>query len=110
MAARFKLVTLAILALFTSGLRAPSLPSLEPGSDGEEQVTAYRPASLPALAPARHSRGLEAARKAPFLAVLSCAPLLGPSLSYGETLDARVEQPRTRPLSPRTSRGPPAIA
>lgn len=102
-------VILAILALFTAGLRAPSLPSLEPGHDSEAQLTAYRAAALPALAPARHGAAPEAARKAPCLAILPCCPIWSLTLSFCGELTLLAERPRSRADIPRTSRGPPSL-
>ena len=107
--AGWKMVTLAIIALFTISLRAPLLPALEPGPDSAEQVTAYRAAALPALAPARPGRSLEGARKVLFLALLPCCPALPSPLSVCATLAPLTDQLRSLPVLPRTSRGPPAF-
>lgn len=100
---------LAIVALFTTGLRAPSLPSLDLGQASAEQVTAYRATALPVLSSARHGRSLEAARKAPFLAVLPCGPTLSLALSFCCTLPSLADELRPLPALTRTSRGPPSL-
>jgi len=102
-------VILAIIALFTAGLRAPSLPSLETGHDAEAQVTAYRATALPALAPARHGPAPEAARKAPCLAILPCCPIWALTFSLCGEPTRLAERPRSRADIPRTSRGPPSF-
>jgi len=109
MRACWRSVILAIAALFTTGLRAPSLPLLDAGQDSDEQVTAYRATAPPVLAPARHGRSLESARKTPFLAVLPCCPELSLALAFYFTLVPFSEQRCSPPALPRTSRGPPVF-
>lgn len=101
------IVTLAILAMFTTGLRAPSLPTLNSAHDGEEQVSAYRSAEAPVLSPARHGRSVEASRKAPLVAVLPGRLFLSPTRSDFAVQTPLKSELGALPLSPRTSRGPP---
>lgn len=100
---------MAIIALFTAGLRPVSLPSHDLGQDSEEQITAYCATAPPVLSPARHGRLLDTARKAPFLAVLPCCPALSLTLSSSCALAPLSDQLRSLPALPRTSRGPPAF-
>lgn len=105
-----QIVILAIVALFTTSLRAPSLPSLDLGQESEEQVTAYRATTPPLLSPARHGRSFEGARKAPFLAILPSCPVLFLPLSFCCALSPLADQLRSLPALPRTSRGPPSLS
>jgi hypothetical protein len=107
MRAYARVVILAIVALFTAGLRAPSLPRLESGST-EDQVSAYRGDALPALSPSRHGRAPETARKAPLLAVLPSLPLLLPTPCSCIEPSPPAQLLRSRPELCRTSRGPPS--
>lgn len=109
MRAGWRVVILAIVALFTTGLRAPSWSLLDAGQASDAQVTAYRATAPPVLAPARPGRSIESARKAPFLAVLPCCPELSPALAFCDNLVLRSEQHGSLPALPRTSRGPPAF-
>lgn len=102
------IVTLAILAVFTTGLRAPSLPTFNSAQDAEQEVTAYRAAEPPALSPARQGRSMEAARKAPLVAVLPGRLFLCPTRSEFAAQAPLAGELGTLPPSPRTSRGPPA--
>ena len=108
MRAGLRIVILAIIALFTTVLRAPSLLTLDLGQDGGAELSAYRTPAQPALSPARHGRAFEAARKAPLLAVLPSCPALLPSFSVCTSQSSFVELVYTLPILPRSSRGPPA--
>lgn len=109
MRGRWKTVILAIVALLTTGLRAPSLSLIDAGQDSDEQVTAYRATAPPVLSPARHGRSLESARKTPLLAVLPSCPALSLSLAFYCTLVPFAEQRGSQRALPRTSRGPPVF-
>jgi hypothetical protein len=109
MRATFRIVILAIVALFTTSLRAPSLPTLDLGQDAEEQISSYRSPAQPALSPVRHGRSLEASRQIPLLAVLPSCPRLTPALSFCCALPPLFDRLHTLLALPRSSRGPPVL-
>ena len=103
-------VTLAIVALFTSGLRVPAVPLHAAGQERDERIAAARAAAPFALCPLRPGRALEAARKAVPLAVLPGRLALTPALGF-TCVTASVAVPVFHPRAcPRTARGPPSRA